>query len=133
MLVTNPRRPPLRVPEVIARWVLDGTITNWDELGQPSAPLRVVERSPAQNLPMNTIGIEVGHAVGPGVRVLSVEGVHPMRDPADYPIRAAGPSPTESPRDRGRRHHARSTSRERAAAEGDRRTRSGRCAPPRGR
>ncbi len=93
VLVTNPRRPPIDVPEVIARWVLDGTITNWSELGQPAAPLRVVERGPARNLPMNTIGVEVGHAVGPGVRAIEVEGVDPIRNPARYPIQVQGPPP----------------------------------------
>lgn len=93
VLTTNARRPPIEVPEVVARWVLDGTITDWADLGQPPAPLRVVERSPARNLPMNTIAVEVGHAVSPGVRAIEVAGVDPMLDPDDYPIQVQGPAP----------------------------------------
>lgn len=93
VLVTNARRPPIRVPEAVARWVMDGTIDDWKDLGQPAAPLRVVERSPARNLPMNTIAVEVGHAVGPGVRAIEVGGVDPVRNPEDYPIQVQGPPP----------------------------------------
>ena len=34
---------------------------------------------------MNTIALEVGHAVGPGVRAIVVEGVDPLREPARLP------------------------------------------------
>ena len=42
---TNPRRPPIEMPEVIARWVMDGTITDWC---RPRAAGRAVARRRAQ-------------------------------------------------------------------------------------
>jgi poly-gamma-glutamate synthesis protein (capsule biosynthesis protein) len=81
------------VSEPVARWVLDGTITNWADLGQPAAPLEIDDRSPARNLPMNTIAVGVADGVSPGVRVISVDGVDPLRDPAAYPIQVQGPPP----------------------------------------
>lgn len=93
VLVTNPRRPPIDIPETVARRILDGTVDNWKDLGQPPAPLRVVERSPIGHLPMNAIAQEVGHAVTPAVRAISVDGVDPVRDPSGYPIQVQGPPP----------------------------------------
>lgn len=93
VLSTNPRRGPIEIPEAVARWVIDGTITNWADLGQPAAPLKLDERGPARNLPMNTIAVGVAHGVGPGVRAISVDGVDPLRDPAAYPIQVQGPPP----------------------------------------
>ncbi|WP_243060533.1 CapA family protein [Nocardioides sp. SR21] len=92
VLATNPRRGPIDVPEAVARWVIDGTITNWRDLGQPAAPLTVDDRSPARNLPMNTIAVGVADGVGPGVRVVAVDGFDPLREPDRYPIQVQGPS-----------------------------------------
>jgi poly-gamma-glutamate synthesis protein (capsule biosynthesis protein) len=39
------------------------------------------------------VAIVPASRVGPGVRTLSVNGRDPLRDPDDYPIRAAGPEP----------------------------------------
>jgi hypothetical protein len=93
VLVTSRRRPPMDLPVSVARWILDGTIDNWKDLGQPPAPLRLVERSPIRHLPRNAIAEEVGHAVTPSVRVIAVDGVDPMRDPSGYPLQVQGPPP----------------------------------------
>ncbi|GAA4373419.1 CapA family protein [Nocardioides caricicola] len=92
VLATNPRRGPIDLPETVARWVIDGTITNWRDLGQPAAPLRVVDRGPVRNLPMNTVAVAAAHGVGPGVRVVTVDGFDPLREPDRYPIQVQGPS-----------------------------------------
>src|SRR4051794_3732869 len=71
VLAVNARRPALRVPRVVAEWVTQGLVDNWDQLGQPSAPLRVTRRTDhLDRLPMNTVAAVVADAVGPGVRVV---------------------------------------------------------------
>jgi poly-gamma-glutamate capsule biosynthesis protein CapA/YwtB (metallophosphatase superfamily) len=88
----NARRPPLDVPKAVAEWLQQGLVDNWDQLGQPSAPLRTTDRTDhLDHLPMNTVAIVVADAVGPGVRVIEVDGVDPLRDPDDYPIQVQGP------------------------------------------
>ena len=39
---------------------------------------------------MDTVAVVVADAVGPAVRVATVDGVDPLRDPAAYPIQVAG-------------------------------------------
>ena len=92
VLAVNARRPPMSVPKVVAEWVQQGIVDNWDQLGQPSAPLRTTERTDQlDHLPMDTVAIVVADAVGPAVHVIEVDGVDPLRDPDDYPIQVAGP------------------------------------------
>jgi poly-gamma-glutamate capsule biosynthesis protein CapA/YwtB (metallophosphatase superfamily) len=92
VLAVNARRPPMRLPLAVAQWVRDGVVDDWAELGQPPGPLRTTERSDRlRHLPMDTIALVVADAVGPGVRVVEVDGVDPLRDPDDYPIQVIGP------------------------------------------
>lgn len=92
VLATNPRRGPIDVSAEVARRVIDGTVRNWRVLGEPPAPLTVDDSNPARNLPMNTIAVGVADGVGPGVRVIEVDGVDPLRDPDDYPVQVQGPA-----------------------------------------
>lgn len=92
VLAMNARRPPIDVARAVAEWVQRGVITNWHDLGQPAAPLRVIERTDRnRHLPMNTIALEVADAMDPSVRAITVDGVDPLRDPDDYPLQVAGP------------------------------------------
>jgi poly-gamma-glutamate capsule biosynthesis protein CapA/YwtB (metallophosphatase superfamily) len=92
VFAVNARRPPMSVPKAVAGWIRQGIVDNWDQLGQPSAPLRTTDRTDhLDHLPMDTIAIVVADAVGPAVRVLEVDGVDPLRDPDDYAIQVAGP------------------------------------------
>src|SRR6478609_10127805 len=60
VLATNLRRPPMSLPEAVAQWVIQGLVDHWDQLGQPSAPLTVVDRSDQlDRLPMNSIAVGV--------------------------------------------------------------------------
>ena len=94
VLAVNARRPPISLPEVVAVWVTQGRVDNWDQIGQPSAPLRVTRRTGRlDRLPMDTVAVVVADAVGPGVRVVEVDGVDPLRRPEDYPIQVQGPAP----------------------------------------
>jgi poly-gamma-glutamate synthesis protein (capsule biosynthesis protein) len=93
VLAVNARRPPIRISATLARWVRDGKVDDWSRLGEPKAPLRVVDGSGTlRGLPMNTVAVEVADAVGPGVRVIEVDGVDPLRDPDDYPLQVQGPA-----------------------------------------
>jgi poly-gamma-glutamate synthesis protein (capsule biosynthesis protein) len=94
VLAMNPRRPPIDLAEPVARWVMDGTVDNWSELGQPAAPLRLTRRTDRlDRLPMNTVAVVVADSVGPEVRVVRVAGIDPIRRPAAYPIQVVGPPP----------------------------------------
>ncbi|MEP9363116.1 CapA family protein [Nocardioides sp. CN2-186] len=91
VLATNVRRPPLSLPKAVAEWVIQGRVDNWDQLGQPSAPLTVVDRSDGlARLPMNSIAVGVADAMVPAVRVVSVDDVNPLLRPDDYPIQTQG-------------------------------------------
>ncbi|HEY0950133.1 CapA family protein [Nocardioides sp.] len=93
VLAVNARRPPIRVPEAVARWVIDGRVDDWEGLGQPPGPLRLVDRTDRlDHLPMDTIAIVVADAMRPGVRAIEVGGVDPLRDPDAYPIQVTGPA-----------------------------------------
>jgi poly-gamma-glutamate synthesis protein (capsule biosynthesis protein) len=88
------RRPPADLTQRQAGLLLDGGVRRWSQLGLTGGRLTLT-RNPAalRSLAPGTVAVVPASKVGPGVRVLSVEGVHPMRDPEDYPIRAAGPEP----------------------------------------
>jgi poly-gamma-glutamate capsule biosynthesis protein CapA/YwtB (metallophosphatase superfamily) len=93
VLAVNARRPPIVLAQAVAEWVIEGRVQDWEELGQPAAPLRVVEGTGLlRRLPRDTIAVVVADAVGPGVRVIEVDGVDPLRDPDDYPLQVQGPA-----------------------------------------
>ncbi|GAA4706086.1 CapA family protein [Nocardioides conyzicola] len=94
MLAVNARRPPLALTEAQARRVLRGAATDWRQLGQPSGPLRTTHRTdPLGHLPMDMVAVTVADAVGPAVRVATVGGIDPLREPAAYPLQVQGPAP----------------------------------------
>jgi poly-gamma-glutamate synthesis protein (capsule biosynthesis protein) len=93
VLAMNARRPPIDVAPAVAEWIRDGVVTNWSDLGQPPAPLRVADRTDGlRHLPMNTIALVVADAMEPSVRAITVDGVDPLRDPDDYPLQVEGPA-----------------------------------------
>lgn len=93
VLAVNARRPPLRLPESVARWVTEGRVDDWEQLGQPAGRLRVTERTDRlTRLPMDTVAVVVADAMRPGVRAVEVGGVDPLRDPDAYPLQVAGPA-----------------------------------------
>jgi poly-gamma-glutamate synthesis protein (capsule biosynthesis protein) len=90
----NIRRPPADLTRQQAGLLLDGGISRWSQLGLDGGRLRVTRRaSDLAHLGPQQVAILPASRVGPGVRVLSVEGVDPLRRPGDYPYRAAGPEP----------------------------------------
>lgn len=96
VLAVNARRPPLALTERQARRIERGEITDWRQVGQPAGPLRVTEGTDRLDaLPMDTVAVVVADAVGPAVRVATVGGIDPLREPAAYPLQAQGPAPGE--------------------------------------
>ena len=88
------RRPPADLTRRQAGLLLDGGVRRWSQLGLPGGRLTVTRKPAAlRSLPRDTVAVVPASKVGPEVRVLSVDGVDPLRDPDDYPIRAAGPDP----------------------------------------
>jgi poly-gamma-glutamate capsule biosynthesis protein CapA/YwtB (metallophosphatase superfamily) len=88
------RRPPADLTRRQAGLLLDGGVRQWSQLGLEGGRLSVIRKPAAlRSLAPDTVAVVPASKVGPGVRVLSVEGVDPLRHPADYAIRAAGPEP----------------------------------------
>jgi poly-gamma-glutamate capsule biosynthesis protein CapA/YwtB (metallophosphatase superfamily) len=94
VLAVNARRPPLTLTERQARRVMRGAVTDWRRLGQAAGRLRTTDRTDRlDHLPMDTVAVVAADAVGPAVRVATVGGVDPLREPAAYPIQVEGPEP----------------------------------------
>src|SRR4051794_13753558 len=94
VLAVNARRPPLALTERQARRGGRGRVTDWRQLGEPAGRLRTTDRTDGlRHLAMDTVAVVVADAVGPAVRVATVEGVDPLRAPAAYPIQVQGPAP----------------------------------------
>jgi len=94
VLVVNARRPPADLTPQQAGLLLDGGITRWRQLGLSGGRLTVTH-DPADlaGLAPDAVAVVPASDVGPGVAVLSVAGVDPLRSPDDYVLRAAGPEP----------------------------------------
>jgi poly-gamma-glutamate synthesis protein (capsule biosynthesis protein) len=93
-IAVNARRPPLELTVREARRLQRGEITDWRQLGQPAGRLRTTDLTDRlRHLPLDTVAVVVADAVGPAVRVATVGGVDPLRDPAAYPLQVQGPEP----------------------------------------
>ncbi len=120
-LVVHATRPTVDVAVSDARKVVASGATRWSAIGQPGGQMRVLstkERRASDVLrevraSRNVLGIVPADAVDARVRVLTVGGRHPLRDPKRYPLQTSF-LPTGSrghhPRCR-RRHHARPSGR----------------------
>ena len=138
MFAVHVRRPPADLTRRQAGLLLDGGVTRWSQLGLPGGRLTVTRKPAAlrrSRRPTRSRSCPASK-VGPGVRVLSVDG----HRPAARPRRLPDPGGRSRARpghhaDRRRRHHARPPGRRAGrGARATRRTRSGRCsaasAPP---
>jgi len=94
VIAVHVRRPPADLTRRQAGLLIDGGVTRWSQLGLPGGRLTVTRKpSSLRDLGPDTVAIVPASRVGPGVRVLAVDGRHPLRHPDGYPIRAAGPEP----------------------------------------
>ena len=102
-LVTHPSRPAIDVSAAVAADIVAGRVDDWADLGAEPGPLRLVAADGAEVTGADlvtdsaqvvsavsgngaTLGAVPASAAGPGVRVLTVDGVHPLRTPGDYPL-----------------------------------------------
>ena len=97
-LVVHATRPATDVPEATARRLLAGKVHRWSELDQDGGRLRLVEAgrdgddvsaAAALRLVRGDRSLLVAlpaSAVDASVRVLTVAGRHPLRDPDRYPL-----------------------------------------------
>ena len=90
--------------------MIRGNLRDWVDLGEPAGRLRLVAgpRTPAPGRvrqdtaaaalaivarDSRALAVVPASAVGPGVRVLTVDGVDPIADPSAYPLTVPGPAP----------------------------------------
>lgn len=121
-VVAHPTRSPLDLDRAVAADLLRGRVDDWEDLGEPSRPLRLVlgpnAEPPASGPPtpgkgpshltivrrddeairaverdFDAVAVVAATAVGPSVRALSVDGRHPIREPGAYPLTVEGPPP----------------------------------------
>ena len=102
-LITHPSRPAIDITAAAAAEVVAGRVDDWADLGGAPGPLRLVAATgvPIDGADLVTaasavvgrvgrdgaaLGAVPASAVGPGVRVLTVDGAHPLRRPDTYPL-----------------------------------------------
>ena len=100
-LVVHATRPTVDVAVSDARKVVASGATRWSAIGQPGGRMRVLstkERRASDVLrevraSRNVLGIVPADAVDARVRVLTVGGRHPLRDPTRYPLQTSSSRP----------------------------------------
>jgi poly-gamma-glutamate capsule biosynthesis protein CapA/YwtB (metallophosphatase superfamily) len=100
-LVVHATRPTVDVALVDARRVVASGASRWSDIGQSGSTMRVLstkERRASDVLhevraSRNVLGIVPADAVDGRVRVLTIGGHHPLRDPERYPLRTPSPRP----------------------------------------
>jgi poly-gamma-glutamate capsule biosynthesis protein CapA/YwtB (metallophosphatase superfamily) len=100
-LVVHATRPVADVPVQTARRLLAERPDRWSAIGQPGGRMRVVSvagRSSEEVLRTvrrgtDVLGVLPAVAVDPSVRVLTVGGRHPLREPKTYPLQVPWPDP----------------------------------------
>jgi len=111
VLAVHPTRPALNVSVATARNLIAGKVRSWTALRAGRGPVRLAAGPQVSDAPAAarresdraalaaterdplTVAVVPAAAVGPSVRAVSVDGRHPLRDPARYPITIAGPAP----------------------------------------
>jgi poly-gamma-glutamate capsule biosynthesis protein CapA/YwtB (metallophosphatase superfamily) len=100
-LIVHATRPTADVAVADARRVVASGADRWSAIGQSGGRMRVIsteERSATDVLQAvrgsrNVLGIVPADAVDARVRVLTVGGHHPLRDPERYPLRIRSERP----------------------------------------
>ncbi|HEX5906109.1 MAG TPA: CapA family protein [Propionibacteriaceae bacterium] len=94
-LVVHATRPTTDVAVANARRITTSGATHWSAIGQSGGQMRVLsteDRRASEVLRevrgnRNVLGVVPADAVDARVRVLTVDGRHPLRDPERYPLR----------------------------------------------
>ena len=101
-LVVHATRAVSDVSESTARRLLTGKVGRWADLGQDGGRLRLVDGRPDEHLSarevlsrvradLSVLALLPATEVDATVRVLTVAGRHPLRDPGRYPLTTASP------------------------------------------
>ncbi|HKE51564.1 MAG TPA: CapA family protein [Actinomycetes bacterium] len=94
-LVMHPTRSPLDLGLAQARALVAGRITTWAELGADGGRLHVVDRIDDVARDLDALAAIPATAVGPTVRVVTVDHRHPLRDRDRYPLTVPAPVGTD--------------------------------------
>jgi Bacterial capsule synthesis protein PGA_cap len=100
-LVVHATRPVADVSLAAARKVVSSGATRWSAVGQAGGRMRVLSTDERQardvlrevRASRNVLGIVPADAIDARVRVLTVGGRHPLRDPEHYPLRIRSTRP----------------------------------------
>jgi poly-gamma-glutamate capsule biosynthesis protein CapA/YwtB (metallophosphatase superfamily) len=100
-LVVHATRPTTDVAVANARRITTSGATRWSAIGQSGGQMRVLsteDRRASEVLrevrgSRNVLGVVPADAVDARVRVLTVDGRHPLRDPERYPLRIRSERP----------------------------------------
>ncbi len=94
VLAVHPSRAPVRIDLTTARGIRHGSVTTWRALDGTAAPLTVVRSPrPRARLARDTVQVLPASRMRPWLTPVIVAGVDPLRRPAAYPLRVAGPTP----------------------------------------
>jgi poly-gamma-glutamate capsule biosynthesis protein CapA/YwtB (metallophosphatase superfamily) len=102
-LVVHATRPTADVEVADARRVIASEAARWSAIGQSGGQMRVLsteDRRASEVLrevrsSRNVLGVVPADAVDARVRVLTVDGRHPLRDPERYPLRIRSVRPLQ--------------------------------------
>ncbi|MGH3338114.1 MAG: hypothetical protein ACRDPL_04685, partial [Propionibacteriaceae bacterium] len=95
VLAVHASRPTADVALADARRIITSGATRWSAIGQSGGKMRVLsteDRRASEVLrevraSRNVLGVVPADAVDARVRVLTVSGRHPLKDPERYPLR----------------------------------------------
>ena len=93
VLVAHHSRGELRISASVARRVEARRVARWSSLDGTDDVLRVVRSVAGVTRDRDAVALVPASRVRPWVRAAVVDGVDPLRRPAAYPIRTAGPDP----------------------------------------
>ena len=91
VVAVHPTRQGLALTGAQLAALRAGTVTDWAELGAPAAPLRTgsLDQVAADR---DVLALVPATDVRPPLAAATVDGVHPLRDPAAYPATVPGPA-----------------------------------------
>jgi poly-gamma-glutamate capsule biosynthesis protein CapA/YwtB (metallophosphatase superfamily) len=91
VVAVHPTRQGLALTGAQLAALRAGTVTDWAELGAPAGPLRTgsLDEVAADR---DVLALVPATDVRPPIAVATVDGVHPLRDPAAYPATVPGPA-----------------------------------------
>jgi poly-gamma-glutamate synthesis protein (capsule biosynthesis protein) len=92
VVAVHPTRQGLALAGAQLAALRAGTVTDWSDLGAPPAALRTgsIDEVAADR---DVVSLVPATDVRPPLAVATVDGVHPLREPAAYPVTGPGPAP----------------------------------------